>query len=154
MEIWVLFPNLTWDSQQWRLFLYVVVFYRQQQILSLRRVSTTTHVHCHWWTDVRDVTCKPSTCLKKKTYWFKYQALAALSQFVDYMYELCCQRLVFKPRSCFFWTITWFTSLSRDWRVCTNTHHRYHWSTDDKVVRVHSPAWRYWESRLDIYYIF
>ena len=44
----------------------------------------------------------------------------------------------------FFWTSTWFTSLSRDWRVGTTTHHRYHWLTDDTVVRVHWPALRYW----------
>ena len=63
------------------------------------------------------------------------------------------QCLVFKPRSWFFWTSTWFTSLSRDWRVGTTTHHHYHWPTDDTVVRVHWPALRILESSTDIYYI-
>ena len=83
----------------------------------------------------------PSTCSKNKDIGLKTKCWQHCHLSVHHMYELCCQRLVFKPRSCFFLTSTWFTSLRRDWRVGTTTHHRYHWSTDDTVVRVHWPAW-------------
>ena len=66
------------------------------------------------------------------------QSLAALS--VHHMCQLCYQRFVFKPRSCFFWMSTWFRSLRRDWRVGTTIDNHYHWSTDDTVVRVHWPV--------------
>ena len=74
---------------------------------------------------------------KNPRYGCKNQALAALS--VHHMCDLCCQCLVFKQRSWFFRTSTWFKSLWRDWRVGTTTHHCYHWWTDDTVMRNH--AW-------------
>ena len=99
------------------------------------RSCTNTHIHCHWSTDLSDVTCKPSTHSKKQDIGLKTKH----SQHCRYIIcANCTANAWFLNQDLFFFE--WLLSLQVsgvDWRFSTITHHHYHWSIDNTVVRVH-----------------
>ena len=112
---------------------------RQQQILSLRRVSTTTHIRCHWSTDLRDVTYKPSTSLKNQDIGLKTKHCRYI------MCMNCAAGAWFLNQDLVFSELVLGLQVSGETGESAqllSTHHHYHWSTDNTVVRVHWPARR------------